>query len=304
MVSPSYEYGKRWRYERDHGLTRLVDPTVVIDHINALEAEGWSQRSIADAAGVSVQCVSRLSKRMQAKVSRDAARKILAVTGEAISRRPNSLGFVLKVGAVRRIQALLAIGHRHADITAAMREQSPGIGTTSQLVMHQVGRWTTRGTHDTLRAVYDVLSMRPGSSERTRVRAARSGYLPPLAWDDATIDDPYGEPAQVDAGDGLDEIAVERLMRGQLQVEAWSRAPERVEAIRRLAADGLTDMEIGDRIGMGRDAVLKIRSRNNIASPFTPAANSGASQQIDGIAARYGASEAVDPATLRRPPAA
>jgi DNA-binding CsgD family transcriptional regulator len=62
--------------------------------------------------------------------------------------------------------------------------------------------------------------------------------------------------------DELDEVAVARIMAGTLRPIA--RAPERVEAIRQLAASGLNDREIGALIGISADAVLKTRKRNGI----------------------------------------
>lgn len=65
--------------------------------------------------------------------------------------------------------------------------------------------------------------------------------------------------------DELDEVAVLRLMAGTLRIPDRARSPERVEAIRRLAAAGLDDQAIAERIGMNTDdAVHRIRARAGI----------------------------------------
>lgn len=183
-------YHKRWRVDRALGRTRLRPATQARAHINTLLAQRWSMRGIAEAAGVSPSAVSKIASGAQVTVHHDTARRILAVSLEAQHERTNPAGFVLNTGARRRIEALLALGWRHEDITAAM-----GTRTTSALVLHQVGGWIAQATHDAVVAAYDALSMTPGPSERTRARSARLGYAPPLAWDDDDIDDANSAPA-------------------------------------------------------------------------------------------------------------
>ena len=65
----------------------------------------------------------------------------------------------------------------------------------------------------------------------------------------------------------LDEIAVARIMAGTLAVPAGPNArygAELAEAIRRLAARGLDDTHVGERVGRSKDAVTQIRTRNGI----------------------------------------
>jgi hypothetical protein len=53
-------------------------------------------------------------------------------------------------------------------------------------------------------------------------------------------------------------------MSGTLRLPPNAKSAERVEAIRRLAARGLPDNQIGDRVGLEQHAVLKQRVRNGI----------------------------------------
>jgi transcriptional regulator with XRE-family HTH domain len=258
-------YSKRWHHERAHGLYRLTPAGPARAHVQTLLDGGWSQRAIADCAGVSNSTVHALVSdvtRLE-QLKKPTAAALLAVTEAMLVARSNPLGFVLRVGAKRRVQALLAIGHRHADITDVIRSNSD-VRVPSQLILSQRGEWITRATHDAIAAAYDVLSMRPGCSTRSKSRAEKHGFVPPLAWDDETIDNPLAQPFDSDddeATDALDEIAVERMMAGTLRLEPYSRSPERIEAIRRLAALGLTDVVIGERVGMTGEAVVWARLR-------------------------------------------
>ena len=247
MTSQTYAYGKRWRYERAHGFTRIVDAARATAHIDDLRAQGWSLRGIADAADVTPNTVSRLARREQLRVHRDSERKILAVRAEDIRGRANADGFVLRVGAQRRIRALIAIGYRHTDITAAMRAALPSVGTNSQMVLHQHGRWVTRAVADAVSTAYDRLAMTPGPSAISRRRAARAGYAPPLAWDDDTIDDPAAQAAE------------------------WRRSDNRhtklppVEELQFLLDNGEAIAAIALRFGVTEDGVLTALRRHAAA---------------------------------------
>lgn len=131
-----------------------------------------------------------------------------------------------------------------------------------------------RQTAADVAAVYDRLSMIVPDWHRYRTRtrnaALARGWLPPLAWDDDTIDDPTAEPlpiGQVPPSVGLDEIAVDRIMAGTLPAPRRF-TPEWLEAIRILTGRGMTDSDIGARIGVQAARVCQARLRNGI-----PAAN-------------------------------
>lgn len=186
-------YVKRWRLDRERGIRRYVPAEPVRAHVLALLGDGWSATGIAEVAGVSVQTVCSLRAGRHRQIRRATAVRLLAVGADRLRSRPSPTGLVPKVGAVRRIQALMALGWRHEDISQAM---GAGRGR-SAVVMHQRGEWIARATHDAVVRAYEALSMRPGPSEAVRERARRMGYVPPLAWDEDTIDDPAAEPVRV-----------------------------------------------------------------------------------------------------------
>lgn len=172
------------------------------------------------------------------------------------------------IGVARRLQALTAIGYTD-------RALAPMLGMHPSYVVRLRAGIGQRVTDETRRLVvdlYDQLWDRPYDgpySVRTTRLAAAKGWLPPLAWDDDTIDEPdINSSRDNHAPAELDEIAIERAMRGD-------RVPlnkaEKSEAIRRLVAMRLTDTEIARRLHMTTDAVLKRRHRAMIASRVTTA---------------------------------
>lgn len=157
-------------------------------HLLTLTAAGWSLRAIAGATGVPATVLSRYRRGLE-QHRYDVPVKVLAVDATAIPRTPSkgtTEPFVSRVGTVRRIQALLAMGWRHQDIN----ERLGAVRTNrSALLLAQQGRWVTRSTHDRVAAIYRELANRRGPSERTRARARKLGYATPAQWDDIDRDE-------------------------------------------------------------------------------------------------------------------
>ncbi len=109
------------------------------------------------------------------------------------------------IGARRRLQALATLGW---SIPALAAVADAPVGTLSEVAKRNT---ITRATHDAVARVYDVLwdQVPPStcraermSSGRVRALAARRGWVPPLAWDEDTIDDPEAVPAVLPAATG------------------------------------------------------------------------------------------------------
>jgi hypothetical protein len=85
--------------------------------------------------------------------------------------------------------------------------------------------------------------------------------------DAAVADDEPTYLAAARAADPVDEdeAKVRAYMAGELTGQGLGTVdPNRVEAVRRLAADGLTDLEIAALLGSSREAVQKTRQRRGI----------------------------------------
>jgi hypothetical protein len=86
-----------------------------------------------------------------------------------------------------------------------------------------------------------------------------------------------GQPVEEEPVDvkPLDEVLVQRLVRGDARVPRFARCPERIEAIRILAAQGLHDRDIAHRIGGTPNSVSVLRSRHSIPA--------GRPNRVDGM---------------------
>lgn len=262
MTTATLRYQKRWRAERRRGLTRTVPAAPVAAHLQRLLGGEASRRGIGEVSGVPATVVARIATGRQRTVTRRVADALLDVTTSDLTRRDNPAGFVPKVGAVRRIRALQAIGHCARDIaaaTAALTERDV------YLIANQAGRWITQARWDAIAQAYDRLSMTPGGSTQARTIAAAAGYPPPLAWDEDAIDEVTATPVEVaeDLYD-LDEVAVEALMAGRRPYGL--RAAEKAEAVRRLAGQGWSDQRISRQIGACERTVVRLRRRHGIES--------------------------------------
>lgn len=144
--------------------------------------------------------------------------------------------YIDALGSIRRIRALMAIGWRLADIDEAAgytaRRANWAHNITSQGRVHV-------DTAEKVARVYDRLCMTPGPSDRLRAMSARSGWAPPLAWDN--IDDPLEQPRGLKSDrdqTSVDPVVVERLLSG---VRTPSTRAEKVEALRRWLRSGRSE---------------------------------------------------------------
>jgi len=231
---------KRWRWERDNGQPRYVPRGPVAEHVRSLIAAGWYVNQIAERANVARSVVrGAMGERGNKLIHRRNAAKLLAV--KADMPRVNRDAQVPSHGAILRIKALQAIGWRHADLT----ERS---GLNTALLYKQTGKRITQRHHDAIVRVYDDLAMTPGPSHHTAARAAKKGWLPPLALDDDRLDDPTYVP----------DVTVLR------RPDAPKVIP--VEDVAELHAQGLDQYQIGERLGWHHDTVRKAIRRMGRAS--------------------------------------
>lgn len=145
-------------------------------------------------------------------------------------------------GSRRRVQALYAIGHTGDTIAAAA-------GLNPRHVQH-VGspkhrRYVTPATADAIAAAYDQLVTVPGSSVKTRQRAAWWGFLPPQWWAD-DIDDPTIDPLAEPDPAYVDAVLVDQVLAEQTPATALSPI-ERAAAAR-----------LGHRRGMPQSHLIRV----------------------------------------------
>lgn len=204
-----YEQQRQLKIAR--GEPRLVDAAPVRAHIQALRDAGMGIPSIAAAAGMDRRCTRQLLTRQC--VQARTARRILAI-------RPDP-AYVDATGTRRRIQALVRIGWPLDELAARS-------GTSSIRVVAYRSTRVHRTTAAKVRVLYDELSMILGPSALSVRRATEKGWPPPLAWDEAAIDNPaataQGMPTRrLRRAADIAEDAAEHLARGCTRAQAAER---------------------------------------------------------------------------------
>jgi hypothetical protein len=244
--SDTPQWRKRWKIDNARGIKRLVPAAPAQAHVQHLvQRQGLSIRGIAEAAGVSPHMVSCLNRGLKPGLRRDSEKAILAVTAESVLARPNGEGFVPNIGGRRRIQALMAMGWRHQDLT-------PLLGINTGNIIHQEGGWFTKRKHDAIKDLYDRLWDKRGPATTLSInRVVKAGYAPPLAWDDDTIDDPNARP----------DLGARVYAQGIAPEGAIRHADAVVEDVEFLLSAGSTWHEILDRLNTSPDALEKILYR-------------------------------------------
>lgn len=183
-----YRYMSRYRLDRERGGTRRTPSGPAARHILALCEAGWTIGQIAVAAGCAERTVSNLREQRYKTIKKDLADRILK-SRPTLATVPGTTK-ISAVGTVRRVQALMAIGHSLLSIADAMGMARTALSNTL------CGRRPAVevGTARSAQRIYKEWAERPGSSVRSINRATERGWAPPAAWDDESIDDPTAAP--------------------------------------------------------------------------------------------------------------
>lgn len=212
--------GIRRERARLAGEDLLIGRDVLLPHIKELQASGMSQALIARHANVSQTTISYIiNGRIQACM-RAKGLGILAVRPgqfDELSERP-------ALGAMRRTQALYAIGHGRESISATC---GLSVCTVGQIAN---SRYTLiDGRIDAaIRLAYRNLGNTPGPSWKARRRAEAQGWAPVGAWDDDTIGNPAALPQ---LGGELNFHERAKLRREEIIHLAWfGHEPEHILA--------------------------------------------------------------------------
>lgn len=219
------------------GRNLMVPAGPAIAHLRHLSAEGATRGGLSRAIGCSSSTVFHLTRGNRIFIRRSVESAVLRVQLADVLAPWQP---VKATGGIRRVHALMAIGHFAYDIADAC-------GVDKSVIVHLTnGQLTTvrADTADKIRTGYAVLYTKAGGSTRNRRRAEREGWHGPLAWDD-DIDDPNAEPEVVEAPD--------------LELKRDELAAQRREEVWLLATAGESNDEIARRIGVAISTVQGIR---------------------------------------------
>lgn len=188
---------KRSRVRRARATRPAYTPTaVVLDHVNALVAQGLTIAQVCAAAGFGVSRVCDL--RNHPRCTTRVADRFLAVTpakalaaAQPTIHRANRM--VLAVGTQRRITELNAMGWTMQQIADAA-----GLPVKSVKRISTGRRYVTERTFLAIRGAARDLMLRGApegpTAARCRTYAAHVGRVPLAAWDD-DIDLPDATPS-------------------------------------------------------------------------------------------------------------
>lgn len=244
-------------YQRDltrrhlYGKTIYVPADTARAHVRELQAQGMGWKRVARAAGLSASIVWKLlygdPSRNQAPSKRirpATEANLLAVT---LDLAPGQK--VDPTGTGRRLQALVALGWSVGQISAHT-------GLERQCLDAAIhGQGIVAATREAVREAYDRLwdQAPPESNQRERIaasrarkRAAANGWVPPLAWDDESIDNPDAEP-------DLGESPIRRGPRQRFHIED----------VEFLVDHGMTREQIAHRLQVLKSAIEHACARND-----------------------------------------
>ncbi|MFK8851308.1 hypothetical protein [Streptomyces sp. Ac-502] len=235
------------------GRPRSVPAQSVVSHIQQLMATGMTAEQVAREAGVDPSAIRwSLSGRKKTLLRRTANRILSVPVGVKVA-----VGTVPAEGAVRRVQALYAIGHFNRQIAELS-------GVSRDFICDLVnGRHPRIGVQSNagIRRAYAELSMTVGGSVKTRLYAQAKGWVPPLAWDDDTIEDPAALP-MLDVSEPQVETGAEAVARFLMGESVLLGAAERREAIQHFMEwTEMTPVDIAVRMEVSARAVSRAWER-------------------------------------------
>lgn len=253
--SSTYLWKKRYQLDFHRGIRRTTGPERAQQHVQELrDRYGVGILAIADAAGTAPDLISDLSNGTCTGMLVSTEKAVLDVRLEQIMSRPNPRGVVPSVGTRRRLQALLAMGWRHQDLT-------PLLGFDSGTTMYREGG-ITRRKHEATKRVYDQLWDQRGPADtRTMNVIAKAGYAPPLAWDDDSIDDPTAQP----------DMGARIYAQGQAPEGAIKRSDAVVEDVEFLIEEATTWEGIAARLAMNPGTLERLLIRKGRGDLITKA---------------------------------
>ncbi|WP_409469117.1 hypothetical protein [Streptomyces sp. HC307] len=206
---------KRSKVNRELGRSRFTSTARARQHLIEIhKTMAWSD--IAAASGVDDRSLCLIYSGRRERISLVTERKILAVQAESAS--PGQ--YVDVTGSMRRIRALMSIGHSGRVIAEAVG--------SSQARIHLIaaGKQATirRGLALRIEAACERLAQEPVEdnhfTRRVRNGAARKGWRDPQWWEDyGHIDDPTFDPDKADRVLSFHERA--RLRREEIEHLAW-----------------------------------------------------------------------------------
>jgi len=234
-------YSRRNSKMRELGMVQLVDAEPARLRVKQLLADGMTVRQLEAATGVHDTAIRVLvgdfpNRKQSVRIRPATAAALLAVRFDPLTPRGDAT--VAAIGTRRRLQALQAIGYPGQYLAVRL-----GAGPNSMLQVARRDR-VRAATARAVAALYAELENTPGPSSRTARAARGRGWLPPVWWDEDSIDDPQAVPAgvRIYREHGwpvlLDDATAPRAKRIALMLRSSRQRP------------GLSRQQIAQRLGV------------------------------------------------------
>lgn len=170
-----------------HGVLR-VDAAPLVEKARRYAEAGWSRLEIAQHAGVSETTIVNLINGKLRRLNPDIAARLNALPTQP-AERPGR-GWMDATGTRRRGQALFRIGYTTQFMAAELNVHPESMSR----ILNGGVRFVPGANVRKMNALYARQRWVPGPSITNRTKGLRRGWDGPLAWDDATIDDPAARP--------------------------------------------------------------------------------------------------------------
>jgi len=154
---------------------------------------GFSTAAMAATAGISATTVQNILNHRHSKTRFESFGRLKTMTHEDIFLSPPNGSFVGSYATKRRIEALMCLGWRRADIDPLLEKL--GCKKYSSQVFYRTEERIDVFNHRAMAQVYETLAYIEGPSEQTKKSSQTKGWAPPMAWDN--IDDFYEKPKGV-----------------------------------------------------------------------------------------------------------
>ena len=242
-------------------------------HLQGLLDAGLGPKRIAVVSGVAHGVISSIlygkwladgtRRQPNRRVRPDTATRLLAIEANL-----DTLGATVVIngaGTTLRVQALVACGWSQARLAALLGRDAGNFGPVVHGSRDGVQVQTARDVRDLYDRLWNVAP--PESSHRERIAASRArnhaqmhGWVPPLAWDDDTIDDPravaWYEDPDADTQDEKREAFIENVAFIAEHGETWLGLEQRLEQPRKQIREYLRRYgrrDLADRLDINSD---------------------------------------------------
>lgn len=210
-----------------------MDAKPVAEHLEMLQKAGMGAPRVAELVGLPTVTIWRTRTRSR-RVLRRIGELILAVQPDNAADR----AYIPSLGTTRRLQALVAIGYNLGMLSELCGRDQKALGA---LANGKQLRVTAAFARD-VRGVFDRVQLSDGGCALSKARAVKRGWVPPLAWDECTIDDPDARP-----------FGVRRVLKNV-------RRADRVEDYEEMRSWGLSDAQVAERMGVGKTYLMQLVS--------------------------------------------